>query len=738
MSTRTVEELRTGIKNAFHANDTAGIEQCLHELDLLGTWEARAAAADTKGLVGFHHGNFTSSLEQYQRALAIYEEVGYKTGIATITNNIGCTYSAMSNHPAALDHFQRAATIHEELGDRSGVVGDRLGMAGVYGQTGDHVAALEVLQESAAYYEEIGNIGELAVTLGKIGHEHSNTGDYTSALEFLHRSLALHEELGNRRALCGTLNSIGVVYGSTGNFPAALEHFHRFLMLVTEFGDLNGVAMATSNLGNVERSIGNYPAALEQYNQALVRYEQTGDRGGVARSLMNIGLVHEKTGDYPAALEFLLNSFQLHEELGNRSSTAIAIGNIGSVYHRSGKFSEALEHYMRALEELAELGEQMHETFYRTMVLETLIDMGRVDEARTTLITIDARPLDVPLVQIQLESLRARLHVLDGDVGSAGRALQFAREVAQHSDLRAELADVHKQLRDLCQHANDFAGYIEHNNEFTRITEEINGKDTAKKLAMQAKQRELDAREKEHAKHMAVLHSTLPKHIADRVARGEVVNDSFDNAAVLFLDVVGFTTNSSELEANVVVDMLQQIFTTFDAICAEHNVMKIKTIGDSYMAVAFPSEHHIEDLATVALAMQACIFTWPHTGERVMFRIGLHCGPVVAGVLGTERMQYDVWGDTVNVASRMESSGEAGRVHVSAAFAANLQSNTEYRIQNSMSESDNQESHEVPLVTSHLSLVTTSTSLVTIERGSMDIKGKGLMKTYWLSDQQSA
>jgi class 3 adenylate cyclase len=103
----------------------------------------------------------------------------------------------------------------------------------------------------------------------------------------------------------------------------------------------------------------------------------------------------------------------------------------------------------------------------------------------------------------------------------------------------------------------------------------------------------------------------------------------------------------------------------------------------------------------------------------------MHCGPVTAGVIGTQRMQYDVWGDTVNVASRMESSGEAGRIHISEAFALNLKSNTEYTIQNAIKESRNHEPHAVPLVTGNLSLVTTF-------RGMIDIKGKGTMNTYWL------
>ncbi|MBK6761707.1 MAG: hypothetical protein IPG73_13605 [Ignavibacteria bacterium] len=117
------------------------------------------------------------------------------------------------------------------------------------------------------------------------------------------------------------------------------------------------------------------------------------------------------------------------------------------------------------------------------------------------------------------------------------------------------------------------------------------------------------------------------QNISQIEARGETVNDSFDNASVLFLDVVGFTTHSSELEAGEVVSLLQNIFTTFDAICAKHDVMKIKTIGDSYMAVAFGIANSEQRIANVAIDMMSSIFTWPHTDERVMFRIGLHSGP---------------------------------------------------------------------------------------------------------------
>jgi len=188
------------------------------------------------------------------------------------------------------------------------------------------------------------------------------------------------------------------------------------------------------------------------------------------------------------------------------------------------------------------------------------------------------------------ETNRATLQERGLELEEAKATLLRALETAREHNLSFMLADIHLRIRELCRKTNDFAGYIEHNNEHTRITNEINGKDTAAKLAMQEKQREIDAERKEHEKLLAVLHSTLPKHIAERVARGEVVNDHYDRAAVLFLDIVGFTTISDRLTSGQVVQLLEQVFSALDAVCKRHDVVKIKTIGDSYMAVAFSRE----------------------------------------------------------------------------------------------------------------------------------------------------
>jgi adenylate cyclase len=563
--------------------------------------------------------------------------------------------------------------------------------------------ALEHYHRALTKYEALGNFDRAALVTGNIGSVHYSMGNYAEALEYYNDALTVHEKLDQKAAAAGVIGNIGGLNWSLGNFTEALERFHLALAIHEQLGNLSGMATVTCNIGNTHSSTGNYPAALEQYHRACSLCEELDDNRTIARITGNIGIVYDAMGDYPAALEFFHRSLAIHEEYHNKNGIAIITANIGTIHTNTGNYTGALLHFQRALDIHEQLGFRRGIEHVTACIMHAMIQSSMFAEAEELLHTMDAMQIDHQDIVIQRELCRASIQAHHGNVDEAKTSLLAALAIAINHNLPSKEAEIHKRLRDLCIKNNDLAGYIEHNNEYTRITEEINGKETATKLAIQTKQREIDAREKEHAKHMAVLHSALPKHIADRVARGETVNDHHNSAAVLFLDVVGFTTNSSRLEPRVVVDLLQNIFTMFDAICIEHDVMKIKTIGDSYMAVAFPAETQYCEhrVACLAQAMMASTFSWPD-GERLQFRIGLHTGPVVAGVLGTQRLQYDVWGDTVNVASRMESTSEPGRIHISEAFAHAVQQTT------------------------------TDAPYSIVERGTVEIKGKGKMTTYWL------
>ena len=591
-------------------------------------------------------------------------------------NNRGAACRYRGDYRMALDHFQRAKPMFEELGNRGSVAGVSLNIGNVYVYTNEKALALEHFQYALSLYEELDNRSGAAAVIGSIGVVYLGIGDYSTALEHFHRAFAIDEELGNHSGVAIVANNIGLVYSNAGDYPAALEYYHIALARSEVLGNRLGEATATANIGIVYENTGDYPAALEHHHRALEQLEVLGNKLGVATVTGNIGVVYNQTGQLLLGLEYNRRALALHEELGNSSGVATVIGSI----------------------------------------ITSLLALNFDDEARELLERLDGIHVDNPGVRVERELHRAALHERKGEIEVAVAILRSAIILARDLHQRADETKIHRRLRDLAQMSNDLGRYIEHNNEFMRITEEINGKDTASKLAVQKKQREIDAVQREHQKHMAVLHSTLPKHVAERMARGEVVNDHFDNASVIFLDIVGFTTISDRIPSGHVVHLLEQIFTTLDTVCKNHDVIKIKTIGDSYMAVSFES---VANAALCALDMMASLdaleiamppalgdTSWTKDVGDIKVRIGIHCGPITAGVIGTDRMQYDVWGDTVNVASRMESTSEPGRIHISEAFATLL-----------------------PLTSAGDSF---ERPLQVLERGSIDVKGKGMMKTYWL------
>jgi len=206
------------------------------------------------------------------------------------------------------------------------------------------------------------------------------------------------------------------------------------------------------------------------------------------------------------------------------------------------------------------------------------------------------------------------------------------------------------------------------------------------------------ALQEEHAKSEALLENVMPGAIAARLKQSDAtIADSFPDASVLFADIVGFTELSQTLAPSELVRMLDGIFSAFDEMVVRHGVEKIKTIGDAYMVasgIPTPRPDHAEALAALALEMQQAM---PRFDSRLRIRIGIHSGPVVAGVIGRRRFLYDLWGDTVNTASRMESHGLPGEIQITEATRALLEGKFSLE-----------------------------------ERGSIEVKGKGAMRTYLL------
>lgn len=165
----------------------------------------------------------------------------------------------------------------------------------------------------------------------------------------------------------------------------------------------------------------------------------------------------------------------------------------------------------------------------------------------------------------------------------------------------------------------------------------------------------------------------FPKSVADALGRDDVVADEFDSASILFADIVGFTALSDQMPASEVVAMLNEVFSDLDRLVDELRLEKIKTVGDCYMVAAGVPEtrsDHAAALCAFGLRMQALVADRTFNGRALSFRVGINSGPLFAGVIGQKRFLYDLWGDAVNVASRMESTGTAGAVQITEATHA--------------------------------------------------------------------
>jgi adenylate cyclase len=207
--------------------------------------------------------------------------------------------------------------------------------------------------------------------------------------------------------------------------------------------------------------------------------------------------------------------------------------------------------------------------------------------------------------------------------------------------------------------------------------------------------------EAERARSQRLLLNVLPQRIIDRLNAGEtLIADRHDDATVLFSDFVGFTGISSRLAPSQLVEDLNELFRAFDAVCDATGVEKIKTVGDAYLAVGGLTGDAGEGasaIADAALGMLDAVERRTATAADWQIRIGLNNGPIVAGIVGVSKFAYDVWGDTVNVASRLESTSDPGRIHVSAELADRLAGRFEFE-----------------------------------PRGTVDLKGKGAAETCFL------
>ena len=509
-----------------------------------------------------------------------------------------------------------------------------------------------------------------------IGNVNHKRGSYKNALEYFEKAIDGNEKLGDKLAVAIVYGNLGNLYKDLGSYDKSLEFFEKALAIYKEFDDTMGISRVYGGIGIVYSLIGSYEMALEYYRKALVIHEKLEDKSSIANVFGLIGTVYAEQSSYQNALEYLSKAAKIQTELGEKSRIAGVLANIGGIHWNLASYDTALEYFSKALVSHQELGE-------KSWIANDMANIGLLYSTKN----------------------------YEGyDISKAEDLFRNAIEICQESGSKGRLFFYYKSLADLYESENRWEDAFVYLKRYIEIKDEVQSEEAKKKAALMEQQKQAAEREKEiaiaNAKHVAteeLLHNVLPPSIANKMLSGsKLIAEKLSNVSVLFADIVDFTKLSQRETPEELVEGLDRIFTEFDTLAEKYGLEKIKTIGDAYMVVSGapePREDHAEVMVHFAVEMLEVMkqFRSISTGEQIQLRIGIHTGEVVAGVIGKKKFAYDMWGDAVNTAARMESHGEPDRIHVSEDF------------RNSAGD-----------------------GFTFTERGETDIKGKGMMKTFFL------
>ncbi len=599
--------------------------------------------------------------------------------------NMGNALWRVSDHNRALQNYYKALELAEEIGDNDSVASATSNIGNVCMEINDFSAAHENYTKAIAAYQDQGNIRGVAHVFGNVGTLHVRLSEFPQALECYRKALDRYEELGNKSAMAHLLGNIANVYADLSDYSTALEYYARTLALYEELEIPFGIADATGNMGTVYLALSQPMSALECFNKSAALHQELGSHGDAVLVKTHIGHVYSDLADYSKALEYYLEALQSYKDLGSKRGVATVTGNIGGVYLNLGEYERALEYLYEALALDVELGDKSSELSVASTIgslfAKKQFDGYNLQKAEEFQLRALATSESIGTLEYQYRCHEALAHIYE----EQGRWREFAIHYKQFHELeqRVKSDEAKKKATLIDQHRLA----IEH-----------------EKLLAVERERALAT--------TTILYQVLPQSVADRLIKGEKIADYFSQLSILFADIVGFTPIAARMPAKAVLAFLNYVFAEFDKIMEKHGCQKIKTIGDGYMAVCgapIPCDDHAERLARAALELMNDM-ELPETlrqtlpkGSVFHLRIGLHTGSAFAGIVGEKGFVYDVYSDAVNLASRMESSGEAGKIHCSADFAHHLQNRDE--------------------------------SFVFEERDEIEVKGKGMMRTYFLEQR---
>ncbi len=552
---------------------------------------------------------------------------------------------------------------------------------------GDYPKAIEYLQNSLVIFRDIKDQKGMSGALNNIGIIYQNQGNYPKALESFKKSLEIFRELGDQKGIGASLMGIGMIYDDQGNYTRAMEYFQNGLEIFRKIGDQTNVASFMNSIGNIYTIQGNYPKAMEYHQNSLKIRRKIKDLRGVGTSLNNIGRLYQDQGDYPKALEYFLESLEVERSINDQYGFANTMFNIGIIYLDQGEKQQALNFCKDGLRVAEEIGAVSLQKSTCQCLYDAYKALGNGSlalEFHEKMLVLNDSLQSLETAE-KLQQMEFQKQMLADSLKKEEEKLKI--QIAHETELRKK-----RQSRNLAYG--------------TGIILFILAVSLYSRWRYVRKSRDEISKEKDRSENL--LLNILPADIAEELKeKGRADARDFERISILFTDFKDFTQASTRLSAQELVSEINTCFAAFDDTMSKYGIEKIKTIGDAYMAAGglpVPSDDSVKNTVKAAIEMQEFIAKRKAEMDSkglpsFEMRVGIHTGPVVAGIVGVKKFQYDVWGDTVNTASRVESNGQVGRVNLSQ---------------------------------STFDLIKDDPGFTFESRGNIEVKGKGDMKMYFV------
>jgi adenylate cyclase len=557
-----------------------------------------------------------------------------------------------------------------------------------YFETGNYPKAVDSYNEAITFAKTINDSSGLANLYLKLGIIHHDNGDLIKGIDFYQKSEELYIEIEDEIGLGSIYNEFGSLYLAEGDFDKSLEYYQKSLQMCQDKNDMDDCSAQLSNLGSLFFGKKEYSKAREYYHRSLEISKKLKSRYGIADSYSGIGQTFFEEGENDKALEFLNKSLDIYKSMDNVLGVAINLLNLGYIYIDKKQFRKAIKYCGESLEITKSIGDFDSQLEPSECLYEAYKAIGNPSKA---LYYLENR-------QVIFDSLKL------AKTSKKLQKIEFQKKQATDS-----LLQVKKDLKIKLDHQIQITKKDKNRNIVISIgiLFLILASGFFARWKLVKKSKRIIEKEKERSDNL--LLNILPAEIAEELKiKGKADAKDFDLVSILFTDFKGFTEASENLTAQELIEEINICFKAFDYICEKYNIEKIKTIGDAYMAAGglpIPSNASVKNTVLAALEMQAFIknrILEKIDNDEIPFemRLGVHTGPVVAGIVGVKKFQYDIWGDTVNTASRMESSGEIGKVNISETTYELLKNDPEFEFD---------------------------------YRGKIEAKGKGKIKMYFIS-----